>query len=43
MTLHLIPGIWYEDVGFEVDGTILVTENGCESLYDYPIELFLEK
>jgi Xaa-Pro dipeptidase len=42
MTLHLIPGIWYEDVGFEVDGTILVTEKGCESLYDYPLELFLQ-
>ena len=43
MTLHLIPGIWYEEVGFEIDGTILVTREGCESLYDYPIELFLNK
>jgi Xaa-Pro dipeptidase len=43
MTLHLIPGIWYEEVGFEIDGTILVTKDGCESLYDYPMELFLKK
>ncbi len=39
MVLHLIPGIWYEEVGFEVDATIRVTETGNESLYDYPIEL----
>jgi len=40
MALHLIPGIWYEDVGFEVDGTIYLTENGNESFYDYPLKLF---
>ena len=42
MALHLIPGIWYEDVGFEIDGTIRVTEDGCEGLYEYPFELFLK-
>lgn len=40
MALHLIPGIWYEDVGFEVDGTIYLTEDGNESIYDYPLKLF---
>jgi Xaa-Pro dipeptidase len=40
MALHLIPGIWYEDVGFEVDGTIYLTEDGNESFYDYPLKLF---
>ena len=40
MALHLIQGIWYEDVGFEVDGTIYLTENGNESFYDYPLKLF---
>jgi len=40
MALHLIPGIWYEDVGFEVDGTIYLTENGNESFYEYPLKLF---
>jgi Xaa-Pro dipeptidase len=39
MVLHLIPGIWYEDVGFEVDATIRITPEGNESLYDYPIRL----
>ncbi|MGM0673386.1 MAG: M24 family metallopeptidase [Spirochaetota bacterium] len=39
MVLHLIPGIWYEEVGFEVDATIRITDSGNESLYDYPIEL----
>ncbi|MFO7849458.1 MAG: M24 family metallopeptidase [Spirochaetia bacterium] len=42
MALHLIPGIWYEDVGFEIDATIRVTEKGCEGLYDYPFEMFLK-
>jgi Xaa-Pro dipeptidase len=39
MVLHLIPGIWYEEVGFEVDATIRITSSGNESLYDYPIDL----
>jgi Xaa-Pro dipeptidase len=42
MALHLIPGIWYKDVGFEVDATIRVTATGNESLFDYPIKLFLK-
>ncbi|MDW7651829.1 MAG: M24 family metallopeptidase [Bacillota bacterium] len=43
MMLHLIPGIWYEEVGFEVDASLQVTENGCEELYQYPLELFLKE
>lgn len=39
MTIHLIPGIWYKEVGFEIDATIRITETGNESLYDYPVEL----
>ncbi len=42
MMIHLIPGIWYEEVGFEVDATLRVTETGNESLYDYPLELILK-
>lgn len=42
MVLHLIPGIWYEEVGFEIDTTFRVTETGYESIYDYPLELFIE-
>ncbi|HCL90300.1 MAG TPA: ectoine hydrolase DoeA [Candidatus Atribacteria bacterium] len=40
MTFHLIPGIWYKEVGFEVDASIKITQNGYESLYDFPMELF---
>jgi Xaa-Pro dipeptidase len=42
MTFHLIPGIWYKEVGFEVDASIKITENGYESLYDFPMELFIK-
>jgi Xaa-Pro aminopeptidase len=40
MVLHLIPGIWYEDVGFEIDASIQITSNGCEELYKYPLNIF---
>lgn len=43
MVLHLIPGIWHEAVGFELDASIIITENGYESLYDYPLELFIRE
>jgi Xaa-Pro aminopeptidase len=43
MAFHIIPGIWYKEVGFEVDASIRITENGYESLYDFPIELFIKK
>lgn len=42
MVLHLIPGIWYKEVGFEVDATVRVTAGGVESLYDFPVKLFLK-
>jgi Xaa-Pro aminopeptidase len=43
MALHIIPGIWYKEVGFEVDASVRITENGYESLYNFPIELFIKK
>lgn len=42
MVLHLIPGIWYKEVGFEVDATVRVTPTGVESLYNFPVKLFLK-
>ncbi len=42
MMLHLIPGIWYDEVGFELDASVRVIPGGYESVYDYPLELFLE-
>lgn len=42
MMIHLIPGIWYDEVGFEIDATLQVTPDGYQSVYDYPLELFIE-
>jgi Xaa-Pro aminopeptidase len=42
MAFHIIPGIWEENVGFEVDATIRVTENGYEALYEFPNKLFVK-
>jgi Xaa-Pro dipeptidase len=42
MAFHIIPGIWEEKVGFEVDATIRVTEDGYESLYEFPGKLFVK-
>ncbi len=39
MTLHLIPGIWQEDVGYELDASIRVTDDGIEHLFDYPFDV----
>lgn len=36
MTFHLIPGIWEEDRGVELSETFVVTENGCETLANFP-------
>jgi Xaa-Pro dipeptidase len=40
MTLHLMPGIWEKDFGFECSEPIRVTENGCEPLTHFPRKLF---
>ncbi|HET7626897.1 MAG TPA: M24 family metallopeptidase [Bacillales bacterium] len=40
MTFHFIPGIWQDDCGIEISETIVITENGCETLANYPRELF---
>jgi Xaa-Pro aminopeptidase len=42
MAFHIIPGIWEEKVGFEVDATIRITEKGYESLYEFPGKLFVK-
>ncbi len=42
MMLHLIPGIWYDEVGFEIDACVKVNESGFEHVYDYPLELILK-
>ena len=36
MTLHLMPGIWEDDLGFESSEPFLVTETGCETFMTFP-------
>lgn len=40
MTFHLVPSIWQEDFGIEVSETFAVTENGFETLANFPRDLF---
>ncbi|AGB37642.1 M24 family metallopeptidase [Natronococcus occultus] len=40
MTFHMIPGIWTEAVGMEISETFVVTENGVETLAEFPQKLF---
>lgn len=42
MTLHVIPGMYYEDFGVEISEAIRVTENGAETLANFPRELFIK-
>ena len=41
MTFHMILGMWMDDYGFECSESFRVTENGCETLADFPRKLFL--
>ncbi len=40
MTLHVMPGIWEQALGFECSEPILITETGCERFVDFPEKLF---
>ena len=42
MTFHLIPAMWFDDWGFILSETVLVTEAGSESLNDFPRQLFVK-
>jgi Xaa-Pro aminopeptidase len=39
-TLHCILGMWMDGWGMEISETILVTQQGCECLTDFPREVF---
>ncbi|MBT4876439.1 MAG: M24 family metallopeptidase [Desulfobacula sp.] len=48
MTFHMIPAIWQkyedkEDLGFIISESLVVTENGCETLADFPRKLFVSE
>lgn len=42
MTFHCIPGMWFDDFGVEISESFRVTENGCETLADFPRKLFVK-
>lgn len=39
MTFHLIPGLMQDDCGVEISESFVVTENGCETLANFPRNL----
>ncbi len=42
MTIHCIPGIWYNDWGVEISECFRVTEHGGEPFTDFPRRLFVK-
>ena len=40
MTFHLMPGLWQEDWGIELTESIVITDDGCETLTNLPRRLF---
>jgi Xaa-Pro dipeptidase len=42
MTLHIIPGIWMDDWGFEISECFRVTETGAETFANFPRQLFVK-
>ena len=43
MALHLIPGIWLDDVGFEVDASFYVTDQGIQHFFDDSLEICVKR
>lgn len=42
MTFHFMPGLWQDDWGIEITESILITEEGAETLCDYPRKLLVK-
>lgn len=42
MTFHVMPGMWVEDFGVAFTEAVRVTEDGNETLADFPRKLFLK-
>ncbi len=42
MTIHVMPGIWTDTLGFECSEAICVTRDGCETFADIPRQLFVK-
>ena len=42
MTIHMIPGVWFDDWGIEISECFQVTENGARPFADVPRQLFVK-
>jgi Xaa-Pro dipeptidase len=42
MTIHVMPGIWTNTLGFECSEAVVITEKGCECLAQVPRQLFVK-
>jgi len=42
MTIHVMPGVWLDEFGFECSEPIVVTERGCECFVNFPRQLFVK-
>ncbi|CEP67485.1 Peptidase M24, structural domain [Moorella glycerini] len=42
MTFHCIPGMYFDDFGVSISEAFRVTENGCETLANFPRQLFIK-
>jgi ectoine hydrolase len=43
MTFHFMPGLWLDDWGIETTESIVITDNGVETLCNYPRQLFVKR
>ena len=42
MTFHFMPGLWFDEWGIEITESLVITEDGCETLADCPRQLLVK-
>jgi Xaa-Pro dipeptidase len=42
VTIHVMPGVWLDEFGFECSEPIVVTDKGCECFVNFPRELIVK-
>jgi len=42
MTIHVMPGIWTDTLGFECSEAIYITDKGCETFSKVSRQLFVK-
>ncbi len=43
MTIHVMPGIWTDTLGFECSEAVYITETGCDTFARVPRQLFVKQ